>query len=136
MAIKAMNLIWITVSDLERAEKFFTQSVGLTLRLTDKLHGWLEFTGSEGGFRLGVAQSQEEGCCGEEEKCCSPAGAGSNAIVTIDVDNIGLTKKQLEERGVTFSGPILELPDHVKLASFSDPDGNRFQLVELLNSRP
>ncbi len=137
MAIKALSLVWITVSNLEKAEKFFSQSVGLTLKVADKEHGWLEFTGSQGGFRLGVTGSQEDSCCGqsEQEKCCRPQGTGTNAVVTMEVDDIVASKKELESKGVIFSGPIMELPDHIKLASFSDPDGNQFQLVEVLSKK-
>lgn len=140
MAIKAMNLVWITVSNLEKAEKFFTQSVGLPLKFADREHGWLEFSFAPEGFRLGVAQSQEgDACCGQEsekEKCCRPEGAGSNAVVTLEVDDIGASKKELESKGVTFSTPIMEFPGHVRLATFGDPDGNQFQLVQMLGKNP
>ena len=132
-----MSLVWITVSNLEKAEKFFTSVVGLTLKVADKEHGWLELIGTEGGCSLGIAaSSQEQGCCGEMEKspgsCCPVGGPGSNAVVTLEVDDINKSKKELEDKGVKFTGPIMEYPGHVKLASFSDPDGNQFQLVQVL----
>lgn len=135
MAITGIGLVWITVSNLEKAEKFFAHDVGLSLMLADKDNGWLEFAAAQ-GFRLGISQwHQEAGCCGdaqEEETCCRNEGPGSNAIVTMEVDNLTETKKELESRGVQFLGPIMEMPGHVKLATFSDPDGNHFQLLEVV----
>lgn len=139
MAILGMNLAWITVSDLQKAETFFEKAVGLKLEVSDNEHGWLEFSAGTSGMRLGVARAQEGGCCGgespEKGEECKNTGAGSNAVVTITVDNIITTKKDLEGRGVTFTTPIMELPGHVKLASFVDPDRNQFQLVEILSKK-
>jgi hypothetical protein len=42
----------------------------------------------------------------------------------------------VEERGVKFSGPTINIPDKVKLADFTDPDGNRIRLAESLAARP
>lgn len=137
MAITALNLVWVTVSNLEKAEKFFAHDVGLTLFLADRENGWLEFGVAE-GFRLGVSKwHQEAGCCGDkqEEKCCRSEGPGSNAIVTMEVDNLAEMKNALESKSVQFLGPIMEMPGHVKLATFVDPDGNTFQLVEMLNKK-
>jgi len=137
MAIKSLNLVWITVSNLEKAENFFTKVLGLKLNIIDKQNGWLELMAGEGGCRLGVAASQEDGCCGVKEEmpenCCSPSGPGTNAVVTFEVSDVIASKDELERAGVKFSGPIMEYPGHVKLASFSDPDGNQFQLVQVLN---
>lgn len=132
MAITAINLVWITVSNLEKAEHFFVHDVGLTLTLADKKNGWLEFSAGR-GFRLGVSQwHRETGCCGEkQEPHCRNEGPGSNATITMDVDNLVETKNLLESRGVQFLGPIMEMPGHLKLATFADPDGNTFQLLQL-----
>jgi predicted enzyme related to lactoylglutathione lyase len=49
------------------------------------------------------------------------------------VDNIVATKKELEAKGVTFIDEIMEIAGHVKMVTFTDPDGNKFQLVEELH---
>ena len=140
MAIKGINLIWIIVSDIEKSEKFFTQTLGLKVKSSSKEHGWLELIGNEGGTILGVGQAHAKNCCGDEEKC-SPQeegccggkqGPGDNAIVTLDTDDIVQTKKDLEAKKVEFISEIEEVPGHVKLAMFVDPDGNLFQIVQKL----
>lgn len=136
MALKGMHLAWITVSDLDKAEQFFERSIGLRLEVSDKEHGWLEFSAEGSGMRLGVTTVQQDGCCGgaaaPRPDACNNGGPGCNAVVTIDVDDIAKTKIEFESRGVQFTSPIMELPGHIKLASFVDFDGNRFQLVEMI----
>lgn len=121
MSIKKISLCWINVSDIERAKKFFEDSCGLELTAGSSAeHGWLEFIGAEEGTILGVAKSSRD----------DQSDAGTNAVVTMTVDNIVETKRTMEQKGVKFIGDIMEVPGHVKLATFIDPDNNTFQLVE------
>ena len=135
--IQKISMAWITVTDLEKAEHFFSHTLGLTLMVSDKEHSWLEYAAAGQGFRLGVyAIHKEQGCCGqpeEQEKCCRKEGPGSNAVLTLQVADIGSSKKELESKGVQFISPIMEVPGQVKLATFVDPDNNQFQLVEIVS---
>lgn len=126
MSLKNSNLAWITVSDFKKAKDFFSNVLGLTLKEEHEQYQWMEFLTREGEYRLGV------GCNFSEN---SPVKAGNNAVVTFTVDDITATKAELEKKGVQFIGTIMEVPGHVKLALFSDPDGNKFQLVELIDSK-
>ena len=128
MKIKAVKLVWITVSNLEKAEDFFSQVLELPLALSDKKNGWLEFSTPE-GFRLGVLQWYQDSCCASKEICTE--GPGTNAIITMEVEDLVAVKSSLESKLVQFLGPIMELPGHVKLATFVDPDGNKFQLMQI-----
>ena len=120
MAIKKIDLGWITVKDIQKSKEFFTKKVGLTLdtKGSNEEHNWLELAGPQGGTVLGVCTPYED---------CKP---GQNAVMVFTVDDIVQTKKEMEARGVTFEGDIMELSDNVKLATFVDPDGNKFQLAE------
>ena len=124
MKIKDMALAWITVSDIVQAKKFFAQTLGLQVMADNPEHGWLELSGFEGDFLLGVAQYSPH---------CEPIKAGHNAVVTMSVDDIVAAKKMLEAKNVKFIGEIIEIPGHVKMALFQDPDGNKFQLVQSLD---
>lgn len=121
MAIKRADLAWITVSNLNKAKNFFVDTLGLELREEDAKIKWLELSGAEGGALLGVAE--KDGACSREQP-------GSNAILTFKVDDIVTTRKAFEAKGVNFFGPTIEIGQHVKLAFFTDSDGNKFQLVE------
>ncbi|MCX5924816.1 MAG: VOC family protein [Candidatus Dependentiae bacterium] len=121
MAIKKISLCWVTVTDIEKAKVFFKESCGLEI-LGDSSpgHGWLEFVGTEGGTVLGVGQARQD-----------PQGsAGINAVITMAVDDIVATKQDMESKGVLFIGDIMEVPGHVKMATFVDPDNNTYQLVQ------
>lgn len=117
-----MDLSWIAVSDLKKAVNFFRDVLGLQVREQDDGYGWAELVGTEGGAALGLAQSTD----------FTPLQQGHNAIVTFTVDDIKATKAQLQKKGVHFIGELMEVPGEVILQLFSDPDGNKFQLVQLL----
>jgi len=123
MTIKKIELAWITVGDLAKARKFLTDTVGLKVASSAQEYGWMELQGVEGGMLLGVGQANSQ----HKER------PGQNAVVTLTVDDIVASKKELESKGVQFDGDIMEVPGHVKMASFSDPDGNKFQLTQLLS---
>ena len=120
MAVKRIDLAWIEVSDWEKAKQFFTEVVGLKVVSTQEQFGWMELRGADGGTLLGVAKSNE----GNDLR------PGQNAIVALTVDDIVATKAEMEAKGATFHGDIMEVPGQVKLALFSDPDGNLFHLVQ------
>ncbi len=126
MAIKSMDLAWISTSDFARSKKFFVDVLGLKVSSMTEEYEWMELTGSHGGAILGVGKCTKD----------SPVQAGKNAVMTMSVDDLIKTKADLEAKGVTFVGDILVVPGHVKMAFFTDPDGNFFQLVQLLIDKP
>lgn len=121
MAVTKMNMAWIVVSDLDEAIEYYTQKLGLKLLEKQQDFGWAELSGQDGGHRLGLAQAR-----GEEMP------PGTNAVVTMSVDNLEQSKAELTEKGVKFIGEVIEIPGQVKLQTFIDRDGNHFQLVEEL----
>lgn len=123
MAVKGMHLAWIVVSDLKKAKKFFTESIGLKLGECHEENNWLELSG-EDGYKLGVGTASPH----------NPIGKGQNAIVTITVEDMTKSRSQLSKKGVKLIGDVMEIPGHVKLQLFEDPDGNKFQLVEELSN--
>lgn len=124
-SIKKSELSYVAVSDWEKARHFFINILGLKVFSSDENYNWMELSGSdEGGAMLGVSLYTE--------KYPSPIQPGQNAIVTFNVKDIARTKSEFESKGVKFIGAIIEIPGHVKLALFEDPDGNKFQLVEVI----
>ena len=120
-----MDLSWIVVADLNKAIKYYTDVIGMKLNTMDEKYGWAELTGSNGGSTLGLAQKSQH----------SPIKPGENAVVTLTVENIVSSKKELEKKGVKMIGDIMEVPGHVKLLLCSDSDGNKFQIVEVLHKK-
>ena len=124
MVAKRSDMAWITVSDIQKAKKFFTEVVGLEVRTDTPEYGWVELVAKDGGSALGVGQ------CNPQYSEVKP---GDNAIVTFTVDDILQAKAEFEKQGVTLLGDIVEVPGHVKMLFFTDFDGNKFQIVQLLD---
>ena len=122
MNFKGLQLVWITVSNIQQAVKFYTETVGFELREFNEEFGWAELSGKEGA-RLGLSQFNAE----------FGYKPGSNAVVTITVDDIEKARAELMEKQVNLIDEVMEVEGQVKLQTFSDSDGNLFQLCQLLN---
>lgn len=125
MGIKNFGLAWIVVADLQKAIDFYTKTIGLKLNEHHKEFGWAELAGHDGGAILGIAEMNEK-------EMIKP---GQNAIVTLTVENLEKSKKELSQKSVKWVGDVIEVPGHVKMQFFKDLDGNTFQLVETLDEK-
>jgi predicted enzyme related to lactoylglutathione lyase len=123
MKVKEIGLSWIVVNDFEEAVKFYTDVVGLKLLESHPEFGWAELEGADGGARLGIARVSPH----------EPHQPGQNAVVTFGVENIEKAKAEMVKKGAICQGEIIVIPDHVKMQTIVDKDGNRFQLCEVLH---
>lgn len=121
MKTLGMHLVWITVSDVKKAVKFYTEVLGFELLEFHEEYGWAELSGGEGAM-LGIAQAQPD----------SEFKPGHNSIAAITVENLDASIKELQTKNVRLMGPVQEVPGEVRLQTFSDKDGNIFQLCQLL----
>ncbi len=121
MIIKKIGLAWIQTNDFKKSEEFFAKKLGLTVLEKVDEYGWMECGTNEKNFRIGIAQYNPD-------QADQPAG--SNAVITFTVDDIIAAKAELEAQNVTFIDEIIEVPGDVKMVTFIDNDGNRFQLVQ------
>lgn len=121
MSVKEIGLSWIVVKDIKAAVKYYTEVVGLKPIEFNEEFGWAEMQGQDGGSILGIAQ----------ESSHEAVKAGQNAVVTFTVDHLESVKEQMIREGATPEGDIIEVPGHVKMQTFIDPHGNRFQLCEM-----
>jgi len=119
-----MDLAWVSVRNIKKSAKFFTQALGLEVASGGEEFGWIELVGKDGGLVLGL---------GEEKDKESPVQPGNNAVITMTVDNIKRSKTAFQKKGATFIGDIFEVPGKIKIAMFQDPDGNYFHLVQELD---
>ena len=122
MKVKGNLLSWIVVKDIKAAIKFYTEVVGLTLLNESPEHGWAELSGPEGAS-LGIAQE------------CSEMGtkAGSNAVMSIAVEDLDVACDFYRKKGAKLVGEIVEVPGHVRMQTFLDFDGNMMQIVQKLS---
>lgn len=119
--LKSADLTWITVSDFKKGKQFFIETLGLKeISCTEEM-GWAELQGPNGGGMIGIAGENGE------------LPAGSNAIITFTVDNVDETIAEFKKKNVQLIGEVLEVPGHVKMQMFTDLDGNKFQIVQMLD---
>lgn len=110
-------LVQLAVSDLDASIGFYRDVLGWTLEArVDELR-WARIRPDRSDVIIGIGESRK--------------GAGSGTLTlnfgVIDIDRARAT---LESRGVVFEGETITIPGVVRLATFRDPDGNRFRLAE------
>jgi catechol 2,3-dioxygenase-like lactoylglutathione lyase family enzyme len=107
----------LAVSDMDRAKKFYTETLGFTVQME-----------SEGGMLLGAGKGT-----GIFVYPSSFAGSNKATAVSFNVDDFDATIADLRERGITFieydfpglktENGVAQTPDG-PAAWFADPDGN------------
>lgn len=111
----------VYVSDMDRAIRFYTDTLGLQLKFRVG-NDWAEVDAG-GGFGIGL--HPHSGKSGTSR----PGTRGSISIgFEVDEPLDGIVEK-LKAEGVRFDGPIID-DDPVRIASFGDPDGNALYLCE------
>lgn len=114
----------VYITDIERAIAFYTDVVGLALRTRVGVE-WAEIDAGEGLIiGLHIARPPDT----------SAAGVAGSINIELKVkEPLDVVVSRLTGRGVPFLGPILEY-ENVRIASFSDPDGNVVLLAQVLHS--
>jgi catechol 2,3-dioxygenase-like lactoylglutathione lyase family enzyme len=108
----------LLVADLDRAVRFYVETLGFKLRVRHDPY-WAEVDAGN-GLVLGLHPAATE-----------PRPAVSGAItIGLEVNQpIAEVVQVLSNRGIVFQGPVRE-DGPVKLAFFADPDGNTLYLSE------
>ena len=107
------------VSNLEEAISWFRDILGFEEIFKVPEAGWAEVSTSAAGVSIGL----EAGGAAQQ-------GRGSTPVFgVVDID---AARSALQAKGVRFEGETVELPGMVKLATFFDPDGNRFMFAQSL----
>lgn len=122
MKVQGIELVWVVVANLEAAVKFYTEVVGLQLKEIHKEYGWAELKGANGAF-LGLA----------EKNSYDNKPIGSDAVITVSVDNLEKAIEWYQSKGGRLLGNVLEVEGHVKMQTVLDLDGNRLQIVQKLS---
>ncbi|MFQ5845578.1 MAG: VOC family protein [Planctomycetota bacterium] len=110
----------IFVSDLDRAVRFYTDTLDLALQFRAGDH-WAEIDAGS-GLVLGLHPAGEHN---------PPPGSHGAISVGLNVTQpLESVVERLKEQGVQFRGSIVE-DEGVRLAFFGDPDGNDLYLCEV-----
>jgi catechol 2,3-dioxygenase-like lactoylglutathione lyase family enzyme len=113
--------VTVYVSDINVAIDFYTQTLGLELRMRAEDH-WAEIEAGP-GLIIGLHPASEHG-----------PQPGSRGALSIGLNVSGTLEEEVEaltRKGVAFQGPIVD-DEQVRLAFFADPDGNPLYLCQVL----
>jgi catechol 2,3-dioxygenase-like lactoylglutathione lyase family enzyme len=111
-------VVTIYVSDVDAANKFYTETLGMK-QIAKYGKEWAEVESY--GVTIGLHPSREY----------SPKpGSGSALSIGFEVDDLDRSVTELKSKGVRFSRNINE-DGTVRLAHFSDPDGNPLYLSQV-----
>lgn len=113
----------IFVSDMDRAVKFYSETLGLSLK---KRFGndWAEID-CGGGMTIGLHPQ------GTNPQSPRPGVNGSTQVGLLVTQPLELVVETLTQRNVKFEGPIIDDDDAVRLAFLFDPDGNLIYLFQV-----
>ena len=113
--VDRLDLVFYWVSDMTRAVEFYRDTLGLSLVRRDG-ESWAEFDAGGRRFALhGAAEGQP----------VTPGGA----TAVFSVGDLDRARGELASRGVSSSHEG-DVAGFARFASFQDPDGNTFQLME------
>ncbi|MCJ7610021.1 VOC family protein [Candidatus Bathyarchaeota archaeon] len=120
MPLRGMNHAALRVKDVKRAYMFYHDTLELPI---DRI------IGSQSSPRIVFLQGVELSQARPDQ---GPAGFSHLGLV---VERIEEVYEELRKKGIVFEGPVRDVrfedeKKAVKVAFFSDPDGNRVELVE------
>jgi len=118
--------IQIFVSDLEKAKKWYTKILGMKLIEEYPDFKCILLRLGKAEFDIGVPdQSWGEGW--------DKVKIGGRTPIFFETDNIEETWKELKKRGVKVVEELSKRPWGETKAVFADPDGNEFNLIEVVD---
>lgn len=122
--IKGIDHFGVVTTDVERAAKFYTEVLGFreTMRLETEHSGTIVFVGADGVqvelFGGGDPRKMQEG---------KPVGYVHLALVVDDVD---AEHERMSKLGVEFGMKPTSVEAGLRIAFFTDPDGNPIELLQ------
>jgi catechol 2,3-dioxygenase-like lactoylglutathione lyase family enzyme len=115
--LHGVNVVSITVTDLERARRFYGDTLGLGEPwFDDDAMGWVEWGEQGANGNLAVTRPVDG---------AMPGGGTTAVLNTSDCWALVAT---LRERGVRCDDPVV-VPGLLVVCTFYDPDGNRLQAI-------
>jgi predicted enzyme related to lactoylglutathione lyase len=111
-------LAMIPVSDLNRAMKFYNETLGLRIALDARAFSHVEVGPDEPLAKIGLSATGQQ----SSEK--------RRSGIVLDTDDIFALHRRLKERGVVFTLEPTKMPWGGIVADFLDPDNNELEVVQ------
>ena len=105
--------VWYRVRELERARRFYADTLGFAETYFDDDGRWALL--ERGEMQIALAEGEPE----------------EGGVATVDVDDVKAEAERLRGANVEV-GTVVELHGEVRLLDVFDPDGNRIQLSQAL----
>jgi len=121
MRVRRLDHFGVDVADLARAERFYTEVLGMTVRM--RLPDQLLLSYGDGGCALFFKPDREPGGLDQIE---NPLGKSHHAFEVSHADLVA-AQALFATRGIPYHAPI-DWGDHYCLY-FLDPDGNLLEIV-------
>ena len=124
-----------SVKDLDASIAWFKDILGFEEEFKVAEAGWAEVSTPAEGVSIGLDQTGADvggSSLRGASPSRSPAEGSGGAVPVFGVVDIDAARAELEAKGVEFAGETVELPGMVKLATFFDPDGNRYMFAQSL----
>jgi len=109
-------------ANLDTAIAWYQDVLGFDLLYRVDEIGWCELQSPVARVNVGLSEVE------------APEVRGG-ATPTFGVTDVDSARAALESKGVAFDGETQTIPSLVKLATFYDPDGNKFMLAEDLSGQ-
>ncbi len=122
--IKKIDAVLLSSPNAKKLAAFYTDTVGVKFQFEgemgdgDNVYG-ASFKGS-GDFTV-MDHSKVKGKSTQPERF----------MVNFEVDNVQKEFNRLKKNGVKVISPVYHIQDYGYIATFEDPDGNYFQLVQV-----
>ena len=111
-----MATVWYRVRDLDRGRAFYRDVLGFEEVFVDFDDGWSRLTHGSMEIALALGEPDESG-----------------GVAHVDVEDVKSDAERLRDSGVEV-GVVFELHGQIRLVDVFDPDGNRIQLAQNLDS--
>jgi predicted enzyme related to lactoylglutathione lyase len=113
---KGINVVSISVSDLDQARQFYRDVLSLGEPIYDLPEaGWIEFGSGSPSGNIAVTKAE------------SNWNPSTGTTVVFNVEDCNAACTELRRRGVHCEDPVV-FPGYVTFCSFYDPFGNRLQM--------
>lgn len=126
--IAKVNAVVLFVEDLERAMRFYRDTLGLEIIFSDDVSIALRLAGQDFAIvhvSAGVKMLNEE-------VLSQHTGVSRRVMMCADVENVDEVYTSLSERGVAFIKPPISQHWGWRTAYFADPEGNLWELRQAI----